>query len=591
MKGFNSEFIDQIKLKNDIVDVVGRYVTLERKGNNFWGRCPFHHEKTASFTVNLTGQFFYCFGCHKSGDVISFIMEIESLDFADAVKFLAERAKIPLPEIKYDDDKIKEQKKKKERVLALLKDTAYFYVSNLRSGRAKKHTDYIAKRGISPQTVTKFGLGASLNFEDLPEYLLKKGYTYEEMLESGAVDVSKGRYYDSLGGRFIVPIIDQFNQVVAFGGRLLEKADFAKYKNTKETVAFSKSYILYNINNLKKIKNEKGIDSVIIVEGYMDTISLVQAGIENVVASMGTSLTKDQARILKRYTERVYISYDGDSAGQNASIRGLEILKNEGLDVKVVALPEDMDPDDVVKAMGAEGYNKLLSEAKPLIDFKLDLVRKKYDIKSVDGRRKYVSEAISVIRESPSATEQEDLLKTVRDVTGVTIDALKRDLYKEDTEKPVATQNFEPTFNDNVGDKNVMAARFVLYAYLFKKKYTEEQDIEDIDFTITEHDTIKDYLINCKKSGKEIRFNDLFEIFPRGDAHEVSKIGELETDENKRFDEVQYFADCLKTLKINKINSEIDRINSLFKSKTDVEQRKMLAKELSRLLSEKNKIS
>jgi DNA primase len=198
------------------------------------------------------------------------------------------------------------------------------------------------------------------------------------MSDAGVVGVNKsGRYFDALGERLIFPIINHFGQVVAFGGRKLEKVDFGKYKNTGETIIFSKSYNLYNINNLKKLKNEKGIDSVIMVEGYMDTISLVQAGILNVVASMGTSLTKDQARIIKRYTDKVYISYDGDSAGQNAAIRGLEILKNEGLDVKVVDLPDGLDPDDVVKKLGAEGYNKLLLEAKPLIDFKLDLVKKK----------------------------------------------------------------------------------------------------------------------------------------------------------------------------------------------------------------------
>ena len=243
MKGFDAKFIDELKNKNDIVDVIGRYVQLEQRGGNFWGRCPFHHEKTASFSVNPTGQFYYCFGCHKSGDVISFIMGIESLDFNDAVKLLAEKAKMALPEVKYDDEKIKEQKRRKERVYELLKDTAMFYVKNLRGKSADKHVEYILKRGISSESLTKFGIGASLNFNDLVDYLKAKGYSFQEMLDSGAVAVKDNKYYDSLGGRLIIPIINQFGQVVAFGGRLLEKADFAKYKNTQETIVFSKATI------------------------------------------------------------------------------------------------------------------------------------------------------------------------------------------------------------------------------------------------------------------------------------------------------------------------------------------------------------
>ena len=484
MKGFDNKFIDELKNKNDIVEVVGKFVQLQQRGGNYWGRCPFHHEKTASFSVNPNGQFFYCFGCHKSGDVISFVMEIESLDFNDAVKYLAERAKIPLPEVKYDDEKIREQKKQKERLLSLLTDTARFYASNLKKVEASKHVEYILKRKIPADCVAKFGIGASLNFNDLPKHLFSKGYTYEEMSLSGVVDSKDGRYYDALGGRLIIPIINQFNQVVAFGGRLLEKADFAKYKNTRETIIFSKSNNLYNLNNLKKLKNEKGLDGVIIVEGYMDTISLVGAGFHNVVASMGTSLTKDQARILKRYTDKVFICYDGDFAGQKASIRGLEILSEEGLEVKVVALPDGLDPDDVIKQFGADGYRKLLLDAKPLIDFKLDIVGRTYDVKTLDGKRKYVINAIKVIRESSSPAEQEDLLKAVRDVSGTSLGTLKRELYSQDVDKPSREVEVTPLYADNSGDKTAVASRFVLASFLFNKPYALEFDLNTLDFAM-----------------------------------------------------------------------------------------------------------
>lgn len=592
MKGFDAKFIDELKNKNDIIDVVGRYVRLEQKGGNFWGKCPFHHEKTASFCVNAQGQFYYCFGCHKSGDVISFIMEIEALDFNDAVKLLAERVKMTLPEIRYDDEKVKEQKKKKERGLALLKDTAMFYVSNIRSGNATKHLDYVEKRGLSPQTVTKFGIGASLNFNDLPKYLLQKGYTYEEMTSCGVVDVKDGRYYDALGGRLITPIIDAFGQVVAFGGRLLEKADFAKYKNTKETFIFNKSNILYNINNLKKLKNEKGLDGVIIVEGYMDTISLVQAGIPNVVASMGTSLTKDQARILKRYTEKVFISYDGDFAGQKAAIRGLEILRDEGLEVKVVAMPEGLDPDDVIKKFGADGYKKLLLEAKPLIDFKLDIVRKTFDVNTVDGKRKLVTNAIKVIKESPSPAEQEDLLKIVRDWTGITFESLNKELnsISNESQKP-KEENEVHVFNDDAGDKTVKAERFILSSYLFNKPYAKETDISVIEFFLPAHREIKEYVLDKTSRGEEIKFNSLYEMVSDENKEELSKIAGLEIEENDRFDKAVYFFDCIKTLKAEKISREINKVTALIASETDTAKRKELTSELSKLIIEKNRLS
>ncbi len=590
MKGFDTKFLDELKNKSDIVETVGRYVRLEQRGGNFWGKCPFHHEKTASFSVNARGQFYYCFGCHKSGDVISFIMDIESLDFNDAIKLLAERAKIPLPEFKYDDEKIKEQKQKKERAYLLLTDTARFYAGNLKKDGASKHVEYVIKRGIPTDLVAKFGIGASLNFNDLPNYLKQKGYTYEEMTSAGVVDVKDNKYYDALGGRLIIPIINQFGQVVAFGGRLLEKADFAKYKNTRETFVFSKSNNLYNLNNLKKLKNEKGLDGVIIVEGYMDTISLVQGGFHNVVASMGTSLTKDQARILKRYTDKVFISYDGDFAGQKASIRGLEILSEEGLEVKVVSLPDGMDPDDVIKKMGADGYKQLLLQAKPLIDFKLDILKNTFDVKTVDGKRKFVTQAIRVIKESPSPAEQEDLLKTVRDLTGVTFEALKRELYNAKESVSESTVEKAPEFNDNAGDKTAVASRFILASYLFNKNYANETDIRSFKFSLPVHIEIQNFIIDRQNQNLQIKFNDLYELLSEDFNEEISRIAGLETEENKRFEEDTYFFDCVRTLKLENISREIERLSTLYNSETNTDTRRDLAKKMSVLLVEKNKL-
>ena len=587
MRGFDAKFLDELKSKNDIVDIIGRYVRLEQRGTNFWGKCPFHHEKTASFCVNSTGQFFYCFGCHESGDVITFIKNIESLDFNDAVKYLAERVNMPLPEVRYDDEKIKEQKRFKQRLLELLRDTALFYVKNLKSEKADKHVEYILKRKFTSETVAKFGMGASLDFNSLPNYLKEKGYTYEEMVASGAVGEKNGRYFDFLGGRLIIPVIDQFNNVVAFDGRRIDGVKDQKYINTKETQVFFKGKTLFSINNLKKVKNEEGIDGVIIVEGHLDVVSLYQAGFKNVVASMGTALTKDQARMLKRYSEKAYVCFDGDSAGQKATLKSLETLTEEGVEVKVMTLPDQLDPDEVIVRRGIDAFRECIITAKPVVDYKIDVLKNTFDINTVDGKRKFVSSALNVIRESSSAAEQEDLLKILRDYTGVTYESLKRELYST-PQKAQETPVINDQFNDNSGGKSVLAARFLLYAYLFNKPYALETDISELNFNITAHKDVKEFILEKQKAGEKIRFNDLYDYFPEY-GEEFSKIAGLETDENKQFDEAVYFNDCLQTLKKDWIDQQIEVLNKKFSMLTDTEERRKTATQIAMLLAQKNK--
>lgn len=590
MRGFDAKFIDELKSKNDIIDVVSKYVVLEQRGTNFWGRCPFHHEKTASFCVNSIEKYYYCFGCHESGDVITFIMGIESLDFNDAVKFLADRVKMPLPEINYDDQKVKEQRRFKQRLLDLMKDTALFYVHNLKSPMAKNHLEYIAKRKFNAQTVARFGIGASLDFNGLPKYLKEKGYSYDEMVASGAVGTKNGRYYDFLGGRLIIPVIDQFNNVVAFDGRRIDGVKEQKYINTKETIIFDKGKTLFSLNNLKKVKNEEGIDQVIVVEGHLDVVSLYQAGFKNVVASMGTALTKDQARILKRYSDKIIISYDGDFAGQKAAIRGLEVLSEEGLDVKVAIMPEGCDPDDVVKNQGAEGYRQLIISSKPLVDFKIDILKKTFDIKTIDGKRKFIANALKVINESPSITEQEDLLKYVRDLTGTTYESLKRELSSlQSQNKLTKAPQIISRFDDDKGSKNILASRFLLYAYLFNKPYALETDINLLTFELAVHKEIQRYLSEKIAQNEKPKFNELYDLLMEDSKSELSKIAGLETDQNKTFDEAKYFSDCLKTVRQEYISKQIELLNKMFTSEVDTQKRKEIATQLNKLLMEKNK--
>ena len=593
MKGFDARFIDELKHKSDLVAIAEKYVRLEQRGSNYWGCCPFHHEKTPSFTINAAKQFYYCFGCHKSGDVIKFVMEMESLDFNDAVKLLAERAHIPLPEVRIDDERIKEQKRKKERGLAILKETATFYIHNLRSEKGESHQDYAFSRGMDSQTLVKFGVGASLDFESLPKYLASKGYTYQEMVDCGVVGEKNGRYFDWLGKRLTIPVIDQFANVIGFAGRRIDGVKEQKYINTKETFIFSKGKTFFNINHLKKEKNEKGIDSVIMVEGHLDVISLSQAGFNNVVASMGTALTKDQARVLKRYTEKVYISYDGDFAGQKAAIRGLEILKEEGLEVKVVSLPDGLDPDDVIKKFGDKGYRELLDNAMPLIDFKLNIIKNTFDISSVDGRRKYVNAALKVIKESPSPAEQEDLLMQVRKITGYTLEALKRELYGIEVKKSAEATPIVKGLQEMGEDKIIVASRFILFSYLDNKPYALETNISDIEFALPSHKIIKEYIGKRLAENLPIKFNDVYELLPDEDDEEKAKLAGMDESVlgDTIFDRAKYFADCIKTLKIDAVDKKIEKIKSLITLETEVDKRRTYTKELTELLMQKNKLN
>ena len=595
-KSLDARFMEELKQKNDIVEVIGSYASLDKKGNTHWACCPFHHERTPSFAVNQGEQFYHCFGCGVSGDVVKFVREIENTDFIGAVRILASRAKMEVPESNFDSEKALEDKKKRDAMAKIMLDSARFYLSNLYSGdsRADAHLQYISNRKLSPSTVKKFGLGASLDFFGLPDYLAGKGYTKQDLIDSGVLTEGKnGRLVDSQGGRLIFPIINALDEVVAFGGRLLEKADFAKYKNTKETMLFNKSKTLYNINLLKKLKRKQTLQNVIIVEGYMDTISLYQAGFENVVASMGTALTKEQARLIKRYSENALISYDGDFAGQKNNLRGLEILKDEGLNVRVVPMPEGLDPDDVVK-QGASAYQKCLDSAMPLVDYKILSLERKYDLKKTEEKRAFVAGALGIIATAESESVKEDLLKKLRDKTNITYHSLERDLRAKEKEKPKEEkqETFEQTriAETSGADKTVKAVRFILASKLFSSPYAKAFDISGLYFESEEHKIIANYIIECEKSGERIRPSALFEMFS-DESEELNAIFNLNY-EDKLSGEIasRFFSDSVRALEREAIEKEIAIYNREYAQITDENERKATANKIAQAVRRKNQL-
>ena len=597
-RGFDPRFMQELKQKNELVEVIGGYVALDRKGNTHWACCPFHHERTPSFAVNQAEQFYHCFGCGVSGDVVKFVQEIESTDFMGAVRILAARAKMPVPESNFDTEKAALMKKKRDTMAAIMLDSARFYLSNLYSGdsRAEAHLQYIANRKLAPSTVKKFGLGASLDFFSLPEYLAGKGYSREDLLASGALGESKnGKLLDFQAGRLIFPIINAFDEVVGFGGRLLEKADFAKYKNTSATLLFDKSKTLYNINLLKKLKRKQSIPHVIFVEGYMDTISLYQAGFENVVASMGTALTKEQARLVKRYSDNVMISYDGDFAGQKNTLRGLEILKEEGLKVRVVPLPEGLDPDDVVK-QGKEAYQKCLDGAMPLIDYKIHYLERKYDMSSTAEKREFVKEALKVVKTAENESVKEELLRALRDKTGISYHALERDMQNLSQEPTGDAEEKRDVLQTKIAetasgaDKQVKALRFILAAKLFSAPYASHLNMDELSVRDETHKEIAAYIKEREAAGEKIRPSELFEILDE-DSAELNAILDLNYDDKLTGATAErFFRDSVRSLKNDAIEREIEFYNGLYAAETDDEKKKEYAKKIVECVQRRNKL-
>ena len=591
-----SVFLTTLKQRSDIVEVISSYVAVDRKGGNYWACCPFHHEKTPSFAVNEGEQFYHCFGCKESGDVIKFVQEIESTDFMGAVRILAARAKLTVPESNYDTEEAARKKKKRDTMAQILRDSARFYLSNLYSGdtRADAYLQYILGRGLAPTTVKKFGLGASLDYHSLPEYLRSKGYSREDLLDSGVLSVNQknGKLYDALGERLIFPIINSFDEVVGFSGRKLEKVKFGKYKNTSNTLLFDKSKNLYNVNLLKKLKREQPIQEVIFVEGQMDAITLYQAGFKNVVATMGTALTKEQARLAKRYTDKVLISYDGDFAGQSADVRGLDILKEAGLEVLVVPMPDGKDPDEVARA-GAEEYQKCLDAAMPVIDYRIHSLERKYRIDRSEEKRQFVAEALKIVKEAESESLREELLKKLRDKTGITYHALERDLQnvKKSTTDVETVPAIEQIAEAEGGaDKKRKATRFILAAKLFSAAYAKEINVEELPLFNETHIVIAKYIAEHESCGQRIRPSELFELLDEN-CEEFNAILDLNYGDKLTGPVAEkFFFDSVKTLQRGKIENEITQLNTAYAQEKDVEMRKAIAKKLQACILERSKL-
>ena len=415
------QFLEELNARTDIVDVVSNYVTLTKKGNRYWGLCPFHSEKTPSLSVSPDRQMYYCFGCHKGGGAVQFTMELEGVSFPDAVGILAQRVGLQVPETKGDGD----SRKRRERLYQLNRDTARWYHENLLQPEARHALNYFTDRGLSRRTITNFGLGYAWDeWDGLIQEMGKRGYTKQELLDAGlVVKNDKGRIYDRFRGRVMFPIIDLRGNVIGFGGRVLDNST-PKYLNSPDTIIFNKSKNLFALNLARKSKQGR----IILTEGYMDTIALHQVGFDCAVASLGTSLTEDHARMIAQRTQEVVISYDSDSAGVNAAQRAIQLLNKTGIKVKVLKVTGAKDPDEFIKKYGPAAFQKLIDGSENHVEFRLLQVKNKYDLTADDQKVACIQELANVIARLPGAAEREVYGNRMAADLGISADTMRREI-------------------------------------------------------------------------------------------------------------------------------------------------------------------
>ncbi|SFG44479.1 DNA primase [Lachnospiraceae bacterium C7] len=422
MPFYSEDIIEEVRQRNDIVDVIGNYVKLKRKGSSYFGLCPFHNEKTGSFSVSPNKQMYYCFGCGAGGNVFTFLMQYENYSFAEAMEFLAERSGMTLPKQEMTAEQ-KARASEREMLLEVNKEAAKYFYTLLRSPRGERAMEYFTKRQLTQDTMRKFGLGYSDQYSnDLYTYLRKKGYSDEILMGAGLITIKESRgAYDKFWNRAMFPIMDVHNKVIGFGGRVMGDGE-PKYLNSPETKVFDKSRNLYGLNFARTSKR----DFLLLCEGYMDVISLHQAGFDNAVASLGTSLTSGHANLLKRYTKDVYLTYDSDGAGVKAALRAIPILKEVGIRTKVVNMQPYKDPDEFMKGLGPEAYEERIKNAENSFMFEIRILERDFDLDDPEGKTNFFSEVATRLLEFREELERNNYIEAVAKKYNIGFDDLKQ---------------------------------------------------------------------------------------------------------------------------------------------------------------------
>lgn len=493
MVQYTDELKEEIRSANDIVDVISQYVTLKRSGRNFFGLCPFHREKSPSFSVSPDRQYFHCFGCHKGGDVFTFISEIERISFRESLEFLAEKARIELPVA--ENTEFNKNQYLKDRMHKINATTTIFYHERLYKPLAKIAQDYVKQRKLDNNTLKAFKIGYSGEYNELYKHLKNSGFKDEEILATGLVNkTDKGEFIDRFRKRLMFPIMDVSGRVVAFGGRKLENNDkMAKYINSNENLVYSKKRHLFALNLAKQSDSKK----IILVEGYMDAISLYQRGFNNVVASLGTALTEEQGRLLRKYSEQVILSYDSDGAGQEAILRGLTILENQGCDARVLQMEGAKDPDEYVIKYGSGRFKLLVENAVSLVEFKIKMLKSKYNLEIANDKIKFLKEITKILSNVDNKIEREIYIDKVSEKYNISKEAIYAEVNKvsyNNVNETVLTKSVKREPKEVVISPSVIKREnMIIYLLINHFQDAYEQIVTNItleDFKLEENRTI-----------------------------------------------------------------------------------------------------
>ena len=586
MPRYSEEIIEEVRQSNDIVDVISQYMNLKRSGRNYFGLCPFHNEKSPSFSVSPDKQIFHCFGCGVGGNVITFVMRIEGINFIEAIQILAERANIQLPTIQNSSDTIKEELKAK--IYKVNEFTAQFYHKNLYGSNAKIAQEKVKKRRLTNDTLEAFQIGFSGKFNELYSELKKQGFEDREILESGLVNRNEnGTYIDRYRNRLMFPICDVRGRVIAFGGRVLDDSK-PKYINSPENLVYSKGRNLFGLNVAKKYDIKK----LLIVEGYMDVISLHQRGIKNVVAPLGTALTSQQGFLLRKNAEQIILSFDADEAGLNAKIRAIDILQNMGCDLRVLQMEGAKDPDEYIIKYGNARFQSLIDKAISVVEFKVKILRNKYDIQNVNDKIKFLNEIAKLISKIDNTMEREIYIEKI----ALEYDISKEAIYAEvnklmytgsntakllEKTKPVVVHR--KTENNDVSERIRKRENMILSILL-----TGDLNLYEIIKQNVNYDEFKDEL------NKQIA-KKLYEEFEKGNSNingildnlneeEQSHITALMADDYEIEDMEKAIDDIMHGYQKDKLNERKMQILSLLEEDIDINQKKELEKELNELI-------
>ncbi len=586
---YTDEIIEEVRINNDIVDVISEYIKLEKKGKDYFGLCPFHKEKTPSFSVVPGKQIFYCFGCGKGGNVIQFVMNSENLDFIEAVKFLADRAKIQLPEGESQEEQ--EKARLKQEIIKINTEAARYFFNVLNSSTGEKARLYLKNRRLGDQTLRRFGMGFSPeDWDGVYKHLLDKGFNEQAVFSSGLILRNKnGGYYDRFRGRIMFPIFDIRGNVIGFGGRVMDNS-LPKYMNSPETPVYNKGRNLYAMN-LAKTSGQKRL---VIVEGYMDVISLHQCGIINTVASLGTALTESQGRILKKYAEEIIISYDADTAGQAATMRGLDLLNDIGCHVKVLIVPEGKDPDEFVRKNGPDAFRGLMDEALSLIEYKVMILKKQINTESIEGKINFLNKLADLLVKVENGIEREMYVKKLAREYSISEESILSEIFRrtrpknsfrntaQSIEGAVRREKARP--KDSEDEKLMQEERLLLALLctdntLFK---TVKSRFSPGDFLSEANRKVAELVYLKLEENKGIVEGELFSILEAGAAAEFAAVIQKQCnfdDNNKAV------LDIIKRIEIYKLTKRKQEIFEILKSQSemtegDVEKLKLELKTL-----------